>query len=52
MAITRASLLTLEAYAKVRKANQVEVIAHRKLRTVRSLRWAMTSTWLAFLTLA
>jgi Protein of unknown function (DUF3501) len=34
MAITRASLLTLEAYAKVRKANQVEVIAHRKLRTV------------------
>ena len=35
MAITRASLLTLEAYAKVRKANQVEVIAHRKLRTVR-----------------
>jgi len=35
MAITRDSLLTLEAYAKVRKANQVEVIAHRKLRTVR-----------------
>ena len=35
MAITRASLLTLEAYAKVRKANQAEVIAHRKLRTVR-----------------
>ena len=35
MAITRSSLLTLEAYAKVRKANQVEVIAHRKLRTVR-----------------
>ncbi len=34
MAITRDSLLTLEAYAKVRKANQVEVIAHRKLRTV------------------
>ena len=34
MAITRSSLLTLEAYAKVRKANQVEVIAHRKLRTV------------------
>jgi hypothetical protein len=34
MAITRASLLTLEAYAKVRKANQVEVIAHRRLRTV------------------
>ncbi|HMC16016.1 MAG TPA: DUF3501 family protein [Albitalea sp.] len=35
MAITRSSLLTLEAYARVRKANQVEVIAHRKLRTVR-----------------
>ena len=35
MAITRSSLLTLEAYAKVRKANHVEVIAHRKLRTVR-----------------
>ena len=35
MAITRSSLLTLEAYAKVRKANQAEVIAHRKLRTVR-----------------
>jgi hypothetical protein len=35
VAITRSSLLTLEAYAKVRKANQVEVIAHRKLRTVR-----------------
>ena len=35
MAITRDSLLTLEAYAKVRKANQAEVIAHRKLRTVR-----------------
>ena len=35
MAITRSSLLTLEAYAKVRKANQVEVIVHRKLRTVR-----------------
>jgi len=35
VAITRASLLSLEAYARVRKANQVEVIAHRKLRTVR-----------------
>ena len=35
MAITKSSLLTLEAYAKVRKANQAEVIAHRKLRTVR-----------------
>ena len=35
MAITKSSLLTLEAYAKVRKANQVVVIAHRRLRTVR-----------------
>src|ERR1700704_6761939 len=35
MAISRSSLLTLEAYAKVRAANQVEVIAHRRLRTVR-----------------
>jgi uncharacterized protein DUF3501 len=34
MAITRASLLTLEAYAKVRQAQRAEVIAHRKLRTV------------------
>ena len=35
MAITRETLLTLEAYAKVRNASRVEVIAHRKLRTVR-----------------
>src|SRR4030095_14267601 len=35
MAITRSSLLTLEAYAKVRQAQRAEVIAHRKLRTVR-----------------
>jgi uncharacterized protein DUF3501 len=35
MTITRDSLLTLEAYAKVRDANRAEVIAHRKLRTVR-----------------
>ena len=35
MAITRSSLLGLETYAKVRKANQVVVIAHRRLRTVR-----------------
>ena len=33
--ITRDSLLTLEAYAKIRKSSQPEVIAHRKLRTVR-----------------
>jgi hypothetical protein len=30
----RRSLLTLEAYAKVRKAQRAEMIAHRKLRTV------------------
>src|SRR4030095_8709020 len=35
VAITRSSLLTLEAYAKVRQAQRAEVIAHRKLRTVR-----------------
>jgi Protein of unknown function (DUF3501) len=35
MTITRDSLLTLEAYAKVRKTQRPEVIAHRKLRTVR-----------------
>jgi hypothetical protein len=35
MAITRESLLTLEAYAKVRKSSRADVIAHRKLRTVR-----------------
>jgi Protein of unknown function (DUF3501) len=34
MAITRASLMTLEAYAKVRKSSQPAVIAHRRLRTV------------------
>ena len=32
--ITRDSLLTLEAYAKVRKSSQPEAIAHRKLRSV------------------
>ena len=35
MAITKESLLTLEAYAKIRKSSQAQVIAHRKLRTVR-----------------
>src|SRR3954470_18232339 len=35
MTITRDSLMTLEAYAKVRKTQRAEVIAHRKLRTVR-----------------
>jgi len=35
MTITRASLLTLEAYAKVRGAQRAAMIAHRKLRTVR-----------------
>ena len=34
MAISRASLLTLEAYAKVRNSSRAEAIAHRKLRTV------------------
>lgn len=33
--ISRDSLLTLEAYAKVRKAQKAEFIAHRKLRSVR-----------------
>jgi hypothetical protein len=35
MTITRDSLLTLEAYAKVRTTQRPQVIAHRKLRTVR-----------------
>jgi hypothetical protein len=34
MTITKGSLLTLEAYAKIRKSSQPEMIAHRKLRTV------------------
>jgi hypothetical protein len=34
MTISKESLLTLEAYAKIRKSSQGEVIAHRKLRTV------------------
>ncbi len=33
-AITRESLMTLEAYAKFRKLNRPKVIAHRRLRTV------------------
>jgi len=32
--ITKESLLTLEAYAKIRKSAKPEFIAHRKLRTV------------------
>ena len=35
MAITRDSLLTLEAYAKIRNSSKAEMIAHRRLRTVR-----------------
>lgn len=35
MSITRDSLLTLEAYAKIRKSSAPEFIAHRRLRTVR-----------------
>jgi hypothetical protein len=34
MTITRESLLTLEAYAKQRKAIRAEAIAHRKRRSV------------------
>jgi hypothetical protein len=34
MTITRDSLLTLEAYAKIRKSSKPAVIAHRRLRTV------------------
>jgi len=34
MTITRDSLLSLEAYAKVRKSEKPRIIAHRKLRTV------------------
>ena len=34
MTITRDSLLTLEAYSKIRAGSKPEVIAHRRLRTV------------------
>jgi hypothetical protein len=34
MTITRESLLTLEAYSKIRKTSKPEVIAHRRLRSV------------------
>ena len=34
MSITKDSLLTLEAYAKIRKTSKPEVIAHRRLRSV------------------
>lgn len=34
MSITRDSLLTLEAYAKIRKSSKPEAIAHRKRRSV------------------
>jgi len=34
MNIARDNLLTLEAYAKIRKSSQPEAIAHRRLRTV------------------
>ncbi len=34
MTITRASLLTLEAYSKIRKSSKPEAIAHRRLRSV------------------
>jgi Protein of unknown function (DUF3501) len=35
MTITRDSLLTLEAYSKIRKSSMPEAIAHRRLRSVR-----------------
>ncbi len=35
MTITRDSLLTLEAYAKIRKSSRADFIVHRRLRTVR-----------------
>ncbi|MEP7282071.1 MAG: DUF3501 family protein, partial [Rubrivivax sp.] len=34
MTITRDSLLTLEAYAKVRRSSRPEAIAHRRQRSV------------------
>lgn len=34
MTITRDSLMTLEAYAKIRKGSTADFIAHRRLRTV------------------
>ena len=34
MTITRGSLLTLEAYSKIRKSSKAEAIAHRRLRSV------------------
>ena len=34
MTITRDSLLTLEAYSKIRKTSRAEAIAHRRLRSV------------------
>ena len=34
MTIERSSLLTLEAYSKIRKSSRPEAIAHRRLRTV------------------
>lgn len=33
--ITRDSLMTLEAYAKIRRSSAAEIIAHRRLRSVR-----------------
>ncbi|HEY9068481.1 MAG TPA: DUF3501 family protein [Burkholderiaceae bacterium] len=35
MAITKDNLLTLEAYARIRKSTKPEMIAHRKLRSMR-----------------
>lgn len=35
MSITKENLMTLEAYSKYRKANKADIIAHRRLRSVR-----------------
>ena len=34
MSITRSSLLSLEAYSKIRKSSKIDAIAHRRLRSV------------------
>mgnify|MGYP001791997704 FL=1 len=34
MTITKESLLSLEAYAKIRQSEKPKIIAHRRLRTV------------------
>ena len=34
VSITRSSLLSLEAYSKIRKSSKIDAIAHRRLRSV------------------